>query len=101
MRGGWRIVVSSEGPTVPLEDRERIFDPFCRGLKERRIEGTGLGLAICRSIVERHGGSIGVQPMRPRGNRFFFTIPDETPAEPVNRRGLGVAASARPLRGVS
>jgi signal transduction histidine kinase len=100
-RDGWRIAVSSHGPTIAHRDRERMFDAFCRGKDERRIHGTGLGLAICRSIVERHDGRIGVQPLRPHGNRFFFTLPDEGVRRSVSRRGLGVAASAQPLPGAS
>jgi signal transduction histidine kinase len=75
MVAGWRISVVSEGPTIPREDRERIFAPFERGRDERRTKGTGLGLPISRGIVERQGGVMGVEPC-PRGNRFYFTIPD-------------------------
>lgn len=71
----WRIWVDSEGPTIPAEDRERIFRPYQRGSGERRARGAGLGLAICQRIVERHGGHIGVIPGVPEGNRFFFTMP--------------------------
>jgi signal transduction histidine kinase len=73
--GAWRISVVSEGPPIPLEDRSRIFSPFERGRDERRSHGVGLGLTICRQIVEQHGGELGVEPC-PRGNRFYFTIPD-------------------------
>jgi len=71
----WRISVVSEGSPIPLEDRLRIFSPFERGRDQRPNEGAGLGLAISRQIVERHGGTLGVEP-RPRSNRFYFTIPD-------------------------
>jgi signal transduction histidine kinase len=71
----WRVAVESEGPTIPEEDRRRIFEPFHRGRGERRARGAGLGLAICRRIVDRHGGQIGVVPANNSGNRFFFTLP--------------------------
>jgi signal transduction histidine kinase len=71
----WRVAVESEGPTIPEEDRRRIFEPFHRGRGERRTRGAGLGLAICRRIVDRHGGEIGVAPVNGSGNRFFFTLP--------------------------
>ena len=71
----WRVAVESEGPTIPPEDRQRIFEPFQRGRSERRARGAGLGLAICRRIVERHGGQIGVVPGARGGNRFYFTLP--------------------------
>jgi signal transduction histidine kinase len=71
----WRISVTSQGPTIAAEDRERIFEPYQRGRGERRSRGTGLGLTICRRIVERHGGKIGVAPAPGGGNRFHFTLP--------------------------
>jgi len=73
----WRFLVQSEGPPIPVEDRERIFEPFHRARTERRERGTGLGLAICRRIVERHGGTIGVTAANGSGNRFYFTLPAE------------------------
>jgi signal transduction histidine kinase len=71
----WTISIDSEGPTIPVGDRERIFDPYQRGTGERRARGAGLGLAICRRIGDRHGGRIGVVPAPGGGNRFFFTLP--------------------------
>jgi two-component system, chemotaxis family, sensor kinase Cph1 len=73
--GDAQLYVQSDGPPIPAEDRERIFEPYNRGQGERRARGTGLGLAICRAIVERHGGEIGVAPGEPGGNRFYFTLP--------------------------
>jgi len=74
-RTHWQISVTSQGPTIPLEDRVRIFEPYHRGAHERRVAGAGLGLTICRSIVERHDGVIGVAPTAAGGNRFYFTLP--------------------------
>jgi signal transduction histidine kinase len=73
--GDPRLFVQSDGPPIPPDERQRIFEPFHRGQGERRTRGTGLGLAICRTIVERHGGYIGVAPAEPGGNRFYFTLP--------------------------
>jgi len=72
--GECRIEVDSQGQPIGPADRSRIFDPFRRGRGERRADGIGLGLAICRTIVEQHGGTIGVEPLE-SGNRFFFTLP--------------------------
>ena len=73
---GWTVFVESEGPPIPVDDRERIFQPYHRGRGERRIRGAGLGLAICRRVVERHGGTIGLaETAGDDGNRFFFTLP--------------------------
>lgn len=79
-RTHWRISITSQGPTIPAGDRARIFEPYFRGSHERRAAGAGLGLAICRSFVERHGGEIGVAPVRTGGNRFHFTIPADPQA---------------------
>lgn len=73
--GEARLFVQSDGPTIPEEERERIFEPFVRGQGDRRARGSGLGLAVCRSIVERHGGHIAVVAGVPAGNRFSFTLP--------------------------
>jgi signal transduction histidine kinase len=74
--GGWTVFVESEGPPIPADDRERIFEPYHRGRGERRVRGAGLGLAICRRIAERHGGTIGIADTPgDDGNRFYFTLP--------------------------
>ena len=52
------IEVANEGPPVPEEHLERIFDKFYRVTEAERITGTGLGLSICKGIVEAHGGKI-------------------------------------------
>jgi signal transduction histidine kinase len=74
-RTDWKVSVTSRGPTLSMQDRARIFEPYRRGTHERRVAGAGLGLTICRSFVERHGGVIGVAPAGAGGNRFHFTLP--------------------------
>jgi signal transduction histidine kinase len=71
---GWRLTVASGG--APLTDHEstRIFEPFRRIPGERRAPGSGLGLAICARLVDRLGGTIGVDPL-PEGNSFYFILP--------------------------
>ena len=73
--------VADEGPGIPPEDRDRIFEHFYRGHRDRKHNpGTGLGLAICKRIVEAHGGNIWVESVSPRGACFHFTVPlGETP----------------------
>lgn len=70
-----RIAVSDEGPGVPQEDRERIFEPFFRGSHERAAGqgGVGLGLAIVREIVHAHGGTIALAE-RPDGDGARFEV---------------------------
>lgn len=73
-RRGWRFEVASEGRPIAEQDRDRIFEPWQRGIGVRRAQGAGLGLAIVRRVVERHGGDVGVLPIK-AGNRFYFTLP--------------------------
>ena len=82
----WRVSVTSQGVTIPRADRERIFEPLTRGAHGHRIAGAGLGLAICRSIVERHGGAVGVEPAPGGGNRFYFTVAAVEEATESGRR---------------
>ena len=72
--GGHRFAVVDNGIGVPERDRERIFGLFQRSAQGHPAKGTGIGLANCRTIVERHGGSIGVRPVEGGGSEFYFTI---------------------------
>lgn len=72
------IAVSDEGPGIPREDRERVFDMFYRvRATDEQKAGTGLGLAICKGIINAHGGSIRVEPAQPdeTGTRIVIRLP--------------------------
>jgi two-component system heavy metal sensor histidine kinase CusS len=73
----WRVSVEDEGPGVPPEQRERIFERFVRIVRPgTEGKGSGLGLAICRSIIELHGGRIFAEAgVTGRGLRVVFEIP--------------------------
>jgi signal transduction histidine kinase len=62
------LVIEDEGPGIPAEERERVFEPFHRleCSRNRDSGGTGLGLTIVRRLVERHGGSVELDT-NPRG----------------------------------
>lgn len=76
-RPGFVLLLADEGPGVPKEIAERLFDPFVtRGKKG----GTGLGLAVARRFVEDHGGSIGLLGEGP-GARFRIVLPLQPPPE--------------------
>jgi signal transduction histidine kinase len=68
------LVVDDDGPGIPPEDRQRVFDRFWRGANARP-GGTGLGLAIGAWIVEQHGGTIAAQERPGGGSRFMVRLP--------------------------
>jgi two-component system sensor histidine kinase KdpD len=68
------VQVSNQGPQVPPEHLERIFDKFYRITAADRVTGTGLGLSICKGIIEAHGGRIWAENV-PDGFAFNFTLP--------------------------
>lgn len=70
----FHVQVSNQGPHVPPEDLERIFDKFYRITAADRVTGTGLGLSICKGIIEAHGGRIWAENV-PNGLAFNFTFP--------------------------
>lgn len=72
-----RICVTDDGPGIPEESWDKLFDMFYTLGKTRSDgrRGLGLGLALCRSIVAAHGGVINVQNAAPHGACFRFTLP--------------------------
>jgi len=70
------LTVADEGPGIPPELRDRVFDRFFRIDQARtRRSGGGLGLAIAREVVEAHGGTIQALENHPRGTRMTIRIP--------------------------
>jgi nitrogen fixation/metabolism regulation signal transduction histidine kinase len=65
------ITVEDNGPGVPVDQRERIFEPYRSG----KAGGLGLGLALVKGIVLAHGGDISVDAGRWGGARFTITLP--------------------------
>ena len=70
-----QIVVEDNGVGLSTEDMQRIFLLFQRLRTEATHGGQGVGLAICKTIVERHGGSILAQGDPGRGTRFLIRLP--------------------------
>jgi two-component system phosphate regulon sensor histidine kinase PhoR len=71
------VSVRDNGPGIPSESLDRIFERFYRVDKARSREqgGTGLGLAIVKHIVQSHGGEVRVKSELGQGTTFFFTLP--------------------------
>jgi two-component system sensor histidine kinase KdpD len=84
-----RITVTDNGPGLPADMLEIVFDKFTRGVKESATPGVGLGLSICKAIVQAHGGRIWAENITTGGARFTFTLPlleppsIQEPNEPV------------------
>jgi signal transduction histidine kinase len=65
------ITFRDEGPGIPAENRESVFEP----LFTTKSKGTGLGLSICRQIVDGHGGTIRAVGAAERGATFEIRLP--------------------------
>ncbi len=80
-RGGGELAVSDDGPGIPPQDRERIFEPFARlgqasgAGTGRSGGGSGLGLSIARAIVTGMSGTIRVDDAPERGSVFTISLP--------------------------
>ncbi len=68
------IEVTNQGPSIPEDHLERIFDKFYRSTDASRLTGTGLGLSICKGIIEAHDGHIWAENL-PGRFAFKFTLP--------------------------
>jgi two-component system phosphate regulon sensor histidine kinase PhoR len=71
------LIVRDDGPGIPAEAAERIFERFYRVDKARSREqgGTGLGLAIVKNVIQAHGGDVRVQTAPDAGTAFIITLP--------------------------
>lgn len=74
---GLLVSVEDNGPGIPVEARQRVFERFFRLDRARSREhgGTGLGLAIVKHIVQAHDGRVWVEGESGKGARFCFTLP--------------------------
>jgi two-component system phosphate regulon sensor histidine kinase PhoR len=81
--GRLEIFVQDDGPGIPPESLDRVFERFYRVDKARSREqgGTGLGLSIVKHIVQAHGGEVWVKSEPGKGATFFFTLPQEKSAD--------------------
>jgi signal transduction histidine kinase len=87
------LQVDDDGPGIPAEERQRIFDRFYRGTAVRhRGDGSGLGLSIAAWIVARHNGHIAAADSPLGGTRFSVSFP---------KAATGVNTATAPVAGAS
>lgn len=72
----YRISIVDQGSGMSVEDQQRAFETFYRGASaDSGIRGSGLGLTIARTLIEAHGGDIGLDSIPGAGTRVWFTLP--------------------------
>jgi two-component system phosphate regulon sensor histidine kinase PhoR len=72
-----RLMVEDQGPGIPKEEQENIFEPFYRRGQElhRETRGVGIGLSLVKHIAEAHGGRVLVESSLGHGSRFTLELP--------------------------
>ncbi len=95
---GAAIVVEDDGPGIPVDRRDRVFDPYFT----TKTDGTGLGLAIVKKIVVEHGGTVGVESSTRLGGALFIvrlpghkTLALAAAREARDRAGLASSSASR------
>jgi signal transduction histidine kinase len=94
--GSLRIAVIDHGPGIPPDFQDKLFEAFAQAdsSSTRRQGGVGLGLSISKSIVEAHGGKIGLASTEAQGATFYFELPMAKleqvapPAEPLKKQSV-------------
>ena len=81
------FAVSDDGPGIPPEQRDHIFDRFLRLETAADSKGSGLGLAFCKLAVAAHGGRIWVESRPGQGATFCFTLPVKATESVSDERG--------------
>lgn len=79
-----RITISDSGPGIPIEIRERIFEPYF----STKEQGTGLGLAIVKRIIDDHNGFVRVHKNSSQGSSFVVELPAISRTEVVSNRNI-------------
>ncbi len=84
---GAQVAISDQGPGIPPEERERIFQRFYRLPRNTHTPGLGVGLHLAREIIRAHGGKIWVESRPGQGSTFVFLLPyfDPQGESPVGR----------------
>jgi two-component system nitrogen regulation sensor histidine kinase NtrY len=99
---GAAIIVEDDGPGIPPDQRERVFDPYFT----TKTDGTGLGLSIVKKIVVEHGGTVSIGSSERLGGAAFIvrlpgpkTLAVAAAREARDRKNLGQTGGANPVEG--
>ena len=77
------VCITDTGCGIQPEEQQTVFERFYRSQSaDPKNRGAGLGLAITKSLVELHGGKIGVESALGQGSRFWFTLPVQSSIDP-------------------
>jgi signal transduction histidine kinase len=82
------LTVKDEGIGIPLEDRQKIYEPFYRGQNVDRIVGSGLGLAVVKECLELQGGTISLESEIGLGTTFTVKLPKNKQHKPAHSNSL-------------
>ena len=94
--------VADDGPGIPKEEQQRVFERFYRlETGGNGSGGTGLGLPIARAAVELHGGRLWVESKPGVGTTFWLVIPTSPPAREIPGDGATPSAAEGPISGTS
>lgn len=85
------ITVDDNGPGLPPEYREEIFDPYVT----TKAKGTGLGLAIVRKLVEEHGGEVSIQSVAGEGAHVRIVLPVNSAGAPASEKKMSGEPAGR------
>jgi two-component system sensor histidine kinase KdpD len=77
VRDAIQVRIADQGPGIPMDERERVFEAFYRGSSSPETPGSGLGLAISKAVVVAHGGRIWIEDAAGGGCVVAFEIPGE------------------------
>lgn len=70
-----QVSIVDDGPGIPIENQERIFEDRFRLKRDAEKDGYGIGLSLCQRIVRAHYGQIWVDSLPEQGSSFHFTLP--------------------------
>jgi signal transduction histidine kinase len=89
---GVQVVVEDQGPGIPSEQQDRIFDRFYQvdQTSTRAVGGTGLGLYICRRLAEVIGARLALERSDERGSVFTLLIPHTPPADALRAEDIPI-----------